>query len=328
MRLSKTNALILLLTAFVLLFVILNTLRLPNTTHLWREIHNAGHTPMFGILALILLGFSRMLLKSRLKKRVSHYLLAFFAASFLGALSEILQIFEPRDADIWDLVRDIVGIIAFLCGYKVFEDYRNQHFDLHRWNVFVPFVTAVILLVGAVTPSILWIGAYSQRNSNFPSIMDFESPLQSMYVTLNSARLDRYARPSDFLAARGKNVGRVEFQPSIYSDFIIEEPVSDWSDYDYLSMDLYSANDTTIQIAVRIEDRHHNRHYEDRYNAVINLEPGSHTISIDLNDIETAPETRQMDMTQMHIIHLFTVGINSPVNIMIDNIRLAKLLSQ
>ena len=110
---NKASVVLSLITVIVALLV-LEIGGLPDHTRLWREILNAGHIPLFGILALAVLRLSTELLAKQIQNRYVHYVIALTAAGAIGAGAEFLQIFLARDANVADFVRDVAGAACFL----------------------------------------------------------------------------------------------------------------------------------------------------------------------------------------------------------------------
>ncbi len=112
----------LLLLGFCSTLLIFFKLELPGDTYLWREIINTGHTPLFGILSLLILGLCFLTIGKKISNQYIHYLIALIATTSIGIITEIIQIYGPGDADISDLIRDILGAVSFLGFYMVLTE--------------------------------------------------------------------------------------------------------------------------------------------------------------------------------------------------------------
>ncbi len=311
-----------LLAACAGVLLLLCTAQLEGDSALTGEIQNTGHTPVFGLLGLTMLGLSRSILGNRVRGSLRHYLLAFAVTVFIGAMIEFVQIFGPRDADVWDLVRDAAGACSFL-GFYATIDPRFAAETAGRFKTAVRFVSLSVLL-GALMPLIVTSGAYIHRNAVFPELLTFDSVWEAKFLTTRNADLSRVQPPEGFLEIADGDVGMLTVFPGTYCGFRIAEPCPDWSAYDALRFDIFSELDTTITLAVRIDDSHHNQEYEDRYNAVFEAPPGLTRISIDLEDVQYAPIAREMDMTAIWYVYVFTSNPERPVVLYIDNVELAE----
>lgn len=320
MNVSKRVSSILLLVVAGGILLVLCTFQLPGENLLAREIHNTGHTPVFGLLALTLLGLSRLTLENVMQKRYKHYLLAFILTISIGALIEYIQIFGERDADIWDLARDIAGAFAFL-GLYATADRRIRH-GLTRGSRLVIRIISISVLAAALTPLALCSGAYIHRNAIFPKMLTFDSVWETRFLTTRNAELSRVPAPDGFNQGERQGVGELRMFPDTYCGFRITEPCPDWSGFGYLCFDVWSELDSAITLMVRIDDIHHNQEYEDRYNGSFRITPGLNHISVDLQEVRHAPTSREMDMTAIEYIYFFTYEPKQPLTLYIDNVEL------
>lgn len=322
MRIKKYVSLLILLACAAGVLLILEYLRLPEDTHLWREIHNAGHAPLSGILALALLGISRIVLGTRSRSPIAHYVIALTLTVSIGAISEISQIPQQRDADIWDLIRDVAGTISFLALYMAIDPAVRQIRARFDWLRIALIVIAVLLLAATLVPSALWIVADLQRDKAIPNILTFESVWEEKYITVIDAELEIVKPPDGFIDAGGESVGKLIMLPATYPGMRIDEPFPDWSGYSYFRFEAYSELDTTVQLAVRIDDLWHDGGYPDRFNFVVKIQPGLNRISVPLEKVRNAPVSREMDMTKIWAIHLFAFDIQDTIEVYLDNFRI------
>ncbi len=64
-----------------------------------------------------------------------------------------------------------------------------------------------------------------------------------------------------------------------------------------------------MPLHLRINDTFHvlsNRDYDDRFNLVLQLEPGWNPVTLDLDEIRRQPKLRQMDMSSIDNLSFFT----------------------
>jgi hypothetical protein len=320
MNVSKRVYSILLLVPACGMLLVLCTFQLPGENLLAREIHNTGHTPVFGLLALTLLGLSRLILGNIMKNDYKHYVAAFILTISIGALIEYIQIFGQRDADIWDLVRDMAGSFSFL-GFYASADRRIRH-GLTRGSRIAVRLASIIVLLAALTPLTLCSGAYLHRNAIFPKLLTFDSVWETRFLTTRNAELGRVPPPDGFTVAEGQEAGRLTMVPDTYCGFRIAEPYPDWSGFSYLRVDVWNELDSAITLMVRIDDIHHNQEYEDRYNGTFRITPGLNHISVDLREVRHAPSSREMDMTAIEYIYFFTFEPKEPIILYFDQVEL------
>jgi hypothetical protein len=146
--------------------------------------------------------------------------------------------------------------------------------------------------------------------------------LEARFLTTRNAELSSVEPPIGFTSAEGDNVGKLVMSPGEYCGFRIAEPYPDWSEFSLLRFDVYYEQDSAIDLAVRIDDIHHNQEYEDRYNGVYRIEQGVNRIAVDLQDVRHAPSGREMDMTAIRYVLFFTYMPSESLTVYIDGIKL------
>jgi VanZ family protein len=298
-------------------------IRLPADIQLWREIQNAGHVPLFGILALAILSLSRQLFHPLATTREFHYLIALVGTIVIGAVTELVQIFADRDADLYDLLRDTIGAVGFLGLYLSFD--RHALAMRYKWgNIGRRVVQAgsLALLAVAFVPLIMWTTAYVYRAQAFPQILSFDSYWGNRFLILQDAELAITAPPQGWPILASSDVGSLTLRPAEYPGLMIQEPFPDWTGFEFLSFAIYSEMPTLIELVLRINDQHHNDAYEDRFNYRLTVVPGFNDFLIPLDKIRTAPADREMDMRRIAALALFAVRPQKTYTIKIDGIRL------
>ncbi|UCE24388.1 MAG: hypothetical protein JSU74_14065 [Candidatus Zixiibacteriota bacterium] len=315
----QTLAVTLLLIILVLTMVAAVLMyELPFDTRLWIEIQNAGHTPIFGIVSLLVLGISSRLLGTVFSKRLVHYLVALVVTALLGLFSEYAQIDGPRDADIMDFLRDIAGIVSFL-GVSVCVD-RKVNLRAGKLRGII-LTVAILSFIATMVPVAYWSTVYLGRNATFPVICDFDSYWGKRFVGTNNAALSIVRAPRD-ITDDTTSVGQVTFGGDDYPGLEILEPYPDWRGYRQVSFEVLSPEDSSVHLSVRIEDQSHNGEFEDRFNRTVLVKSGMNKISFGLADIRSAPSTREIDLASMGAIHIFAARRDSGLTLYFDNIRL------
>jgi hypothetical protein len=301
------------------IFIILVRLRLPSHTFLWREIHNAGHVILFGILALLFLVLSFELLGRVIRSAFLHYLISFLSTALVGLALEIYQISGPGDADVVDLLRDLAGASSFLAFHAVFA--KGPVASGRRGAKTVLFALAVAVLVAAFTTVGLWAVAYLQRNAAFPMLADFESPLVGRFLRTQGAAVKAVDVNPAWGWGTGR-VGRLTLLRGRYPGITLAEPYPGWAGRSRLRIDLYSLHNAPVDIVVRVSDIHHNNRFDDRFNRSFRIYPGAREIAIPLADIREAPASREMDMGHIREITIFAGDSTRNYVLLLDNIRL------
>ena len=297
--------------------VILTELKLPGDTFLWREISNTGHTPLFGIVSVAVLGLSIQILN--LRKRYLHYLFAFVISVIIGVAMEYVQMFGTRDADVGDLIRDLIGIASFLCFCIGLDKQMLAGFKYNS-RVIRKLLLAISMMIFLMSfmPVLHWAGGYLYRDHVFPQICSFDSFWGKKFVFTQDAELNAIPPPCGWKDAGTGCVARLTFERGEYPGFRIEEPYPDWTGYQSLTFTIYSELDDSVVLGLRIDDIHYNNTYEDRFNTRIVVRSGVNPVSIPLDKIKNGPKFRELDIAAISVIYLFIHKPENPFTLFIS----------
>lgn len=302
---------------------VLDGIDLPQQTRVWREFTNAGHAPMFGVVAVAILLLSRAMLDRKVKSPVTHYFIAFIGAVTMGGLTELGQVIGPRDASLGDLVNDVIGAAAFLGILATFDSRFRESAVLRRPVLRLTVrVTAVMIFLVTYIPFTILVFAHSHRKVHFPVICDFESYLDRSFAFALDSDLDVGPPPSGWSDNGSTAVARIKLGQSGSAGLGIQYPAPIWTGYSAFAVDIYLDAATDHQIMLRIDDTLHNFEDNDRFNRVLELSPGLNQVEIPLEEIASAPATRRMDMESIANIIIFAGPTATPATLYIDNIRL------
>lgn len=293
----------------------------PPETRLWNELYNAGHVPLFGAVALVLLVVSKMWLREKVRPS-THYVLAFAGAALLGIAHETVQLFGQRDADLLDIARDLVGGAGVLLIVLSFDKtvHGGAWSKTRRW--LTRSFGAIVLLVG-FAPAALQAPPYIERNSIFPQIVSFDDEWERQFVLTNEGARFRFTSPPpEWTGSNLGTVAQVEFASGQYPSFEIIDVVPDWRNYEAFVLTVFSPNDDVIDLELRIHDQRHNDDYYDRFNTTVQLAPGANNVTISLRDVFRAPTGRHMAMDSIETIMFFVVEPSEPIVLFFDDVRL------
>jgi hypothetical protein len=307
-----------------LVMVLIDTFHLPGHTRFWRSLNNAGHAPLFGILSIALLHLIRHLWRGCTRQPLVCYIVTFVLAAGLGVLSELVQYFGPRDADITDLFRDITGAATFLALYSTFDPQAQAiRRDRHRVvRSFVSFGAAFALFL-AVSPPVFWGVAFLQRNQCVPVLCEFDSFWSTRFVRTQSAQFRRGATETAGDSENGPFTGgELTFRAGQYPGLSVVDVYPDWREYDSLVITAYAGDAAPAFLALRIDDRAHNNRRTDRFTTQLPLRPGRNRLAVSLDDVRHAPETREMDLSRMTTIHVFGDSTFAGARVVLQEIRL------
>ena len=322
MKRNKIIIVIGLILAGAALLVILEGVNFPENTYLLKSIKNAGHIPLFGLMSLVVLGMSFALLNKKLPSRIWHYAVAFVVTGFLGFLSELFQKFTPRDADFWDIMRDIAGAAIFLLVWMTLDSKLRDY--LKRWGKWakpaVILLAAFVIMIVSIYPILQWGVSYKQRSENLPVLCSFENNRDASFVGSCRSQISMDKTPNEWTANTDSMAGRWEVNagdwPQVYF-----EPYPDWTGYDSLAFDTYSNEDTSLTAIVRIADFTRDGAEFDRK---VVIPPGQADLSIPIADIKKESRKRPLDISDIRIILIIFEKTTAPFTLYIDNLRLIK----
>ncbi|MEZ5358272.1 MAG: VanZ family protein [Candidatus Zixiibacteriota bacterium] len=308
----------------IITVIVLYGVELPGHTMLWREIGNAGHIPLFGVMAVVLLYLSRALLGERFPHPLVHFGISFILTGGFGFITEFIQWFTPRDADFWDIVRDVIGAFVFLGVVALFDKKSFPGLRKSALKKTALILSVLIVLLAGMSPVIAWLGGYVYRSAKAPLICGFESGIDRLFIRMHSADIEFV--PNQYFDSTESNETcvRITLRPAQYPEFYFKEPLPNWSPYNHFSYQVFSPADTAIRLYMRIEDVHHKGVFNDRFNRFFTIVPGLNRIDIPLEDIRRAPADREMDMTFISAFSLFAKDTRTPFELYLDNFELKK----
>jgi hypothetical protein len=278
-------------------------------TALW----DLGHVIIWALGTHLMLVDFNLFAKSSVRMR---YILIAGLGILIGILTEVIQVFSGRAADIQDLFKDIIGI---LFGLAFFNPIKNK----------IPVVlltffqlAVLLLLIYHLIPFSKAVVDETIARFQFPVLSSFETPFEpDRWITKGREKISR-----DFVY-RGEKALKVEIRPEKYAGFSLDFFPSDWSGYRFLEMHLYNPVADSLTLYLRIDDKDHKLSglaYTDRYNSSRLVHPGWNHIQIALEDIKTAPQSREMDLHHIKRLILFFIQPADWLILYIDEVTLIK----
>jgi VanZ family protein len=296
---------------------------LPGNTKLIRELQNTGHTFAFGILAFVLLKVLRGFDSFENLNGKYQYIFIFVICLFAGILIELFQLYVHRDADVFDVARDVAGIIAFLGANTLADKNLITYKKTTGKKLKIIGVTvSVVVLILALLPLARLTIIYIQRYQSFPVLADFKSGWINEFLTPNHSDLKIVNAPDDWMGKTREMVARIILYPAQYPGLEFYEPQPDWTGYTNLNFKIFSRHSVPISLILRIHDIKHNNQYTDRFNRTISIKPGETTVRIPLTEIKSAPERREMEMSQIDGLIVFVAQLDKTVKFYLGNIWL------
>lgn len=286
----------------------------PGATRWIRTLHNSAHAPIFGCVALLALVGLRSSARFASWRLAAQYGFTLLLALILGLLTELLQIPTGRDASVDDVLRDLVGAVAALGLFAVFDERVRLLPHARATRIVAGFVgiAAVTVAAAPVTRAAL---KYQQRDARFPVLADFTERYDRYFILQQSAEFSSALMPDPWARSAGERAMHVRLLPGPYPglDFIELRP--DWSGYSTLAIDLTNPTSLSLRFVVRVHDAAHNKRVDDRFNRLFELPPRTRRVfRIPLQDVAAAPGTRTLDLRQVAGMIIFRVDDSPPVD--------------
>lgn len=290
-------------------------------SELSRALEDAMHAPLFAVIAIAMLIWLR---RARpLESFSREYLRALIAAVALGAFGEIVQsMTESRHAEWRDLLYDFLGALAGLCLFAPFDKRRRLRTRVRRKLS----VLAMLSLAAVATPVGAAVLHRLQMWQGLPELGTWNWDTTHRFVNPISADINVVALPQrDGAQSCGRVLNVSPEEKGRWVGVSFDEPWPDWTGYSGLEIDVVNPIDEPLQVMVRIEDDAHNDELNDRYNDVFDVPADqSRTIRLSLLDVQYAPASRRMDMSNIARIVLFQDAEKSAHAFYLCGVRLTR----
>lgn len=238
--------------------------------------------------------------------RLRDFVFAWAATTALGGLVEVVQYFVGRDAELQDAIRDGMGAAAFLLAAAAVRSSPWRRLAGGAYAARAACAILAVMLMGAASAQFARVSlAYAQRDRDMPRVLAFGAPWRATFVVTKLASLEVGPPSAGWNDAPAGPVGHLRLRPVEYTGIAIEEPFPDWTPYDRLAFEAYNPGSKPVDLTLRIDDEVHDMRTKDRFNGTITLAPGVSRIGVDLHDVRTAPEEREMDMSRIRRVVLF-----------------------
>jgi hypothetical protein len=310
---------VLLLAALLLILAFGTT---PERSMFWDAVFDAGHTPLFGLAALAILGLLRARGTTGGRTRTSW--LAFALTVTLGAVTEALQVFQAnRDPSLEDFLRDVAGAGAFLLAEGAWPRREARAARGGHAGRALALLLAVLLLIASGARLAVTTAAYVERRRALPTLFALDgSWRERRFIGLHDSMLTPGSRPPGLEASFDEPLACLDLRPGLYPGVALDEPYPDWSGYSRLVFTVVSDLDRPASLTIRVHDAAHDQRYEDRFNRSLTVAPGVNRFAITLDDIRRAPDRREMDMRRIRGVMLFAYQLKRPTRVYLVALRL------
>lgn len=281
---------------------------------LWlREALDSGHVVVFSLISFVLY-YQLSITKPFLNKTIIYFIVFVIAMSF-GAIVEMLQGVTQRETSLEDIYRNMIGILAGLCFVTGF-DLKNKSY---RRAIALCLLVGSCLIIMGLYPLIQMSGHYIDRAKAFPVITAFHEQWSSSFILFNNAEI---LKDSTIKGSKNSRLYLIRFNQGRYPGVSVIEPEPDWSKYDDLRFTIFSRYEKSIELVLRVHDKKHNQEHADRFNKKLYLRQGINEIEISLKDIKHGPINRELDLSNVAGIILFSNDVEDELELALGNIYL------
>jgi len=285
----------------------------------WEKVFNAGHAPLFGLMSLVVLGVSLTLRPSPPALHVRHYVFAFGVSLLAGVVTEVFQwIGQIRFGELGDVLVNGVGSSAFLAVAATFDPEMVRLYRLPRHRLAVLAVSAIVMGIVFV-PVPIAVAAEKVRDAAFPRLNGFET-----YWDLHFLRTTPYTEIRLAPAPDGRDapLTEVTFHPARAAIVVLRDPYPDWTGYDRLVLELYSPSTHAVVLGMKIDDLDDAHMVRAVFSREFVVQPGDNRIAVPLSEIRDAPRDREMDLTHITGLALYTLDAERSFSLYLDELRL------
>ena len=322
--LVSIRSLILPALALVGLLLFLDLFEPWRSNMLWRELFNLGHLPLFGVISLLLLRLTRLLPRFE-RSTAARYIIALAAAGLLAFISEVVQIKGPRDADLYDLLRDLAGIVSFLLIRFSFDREALESIAVvsrRKIRTILPVIAIGLVFLSSYTV-IRLSAAWLERDRAFPMLFTFEHWWENTFITADNAGVSVTVAASVESETPVNHLLQVDYRAAQFTGPIFQDFYPDWSGFDSLFVTVVSLSPLPEMIRFRVDDYSSRKDTLDRYERVMELQPGRNELALALANIAKGPRDRLLDLRHVKRIVLFSAGQpRREFRVQYDNFRL------
>jgi hypothetical protein len=269
---------------------------LPAQPKILSVLNNFAHGPVFGALAIVLLGWLR---PRFIPSPWSAYAGAFVLAVAAGGALEVLQIFTRRDASLTDVITNALGAGCGLTLAAAFDrGFRPARSGARRRLLLLAAGLQLFVMLVPVGHALL---AYASRMERFPTIMQFTSVLDMYFIDLRDCE-----KASD---EAGEPALRVRCHGNDWPGISNIEPSPDWRQFERLRIDVTNPGAGGLTLGLRIHEMGKDQEYDDRYNGEFFIGAGARRVfDVKLEDIASSPANRRLDLSRIGGLVLFRVS--------------------
>jgi VanZ family protein len=228
-----------------------------------------------------------------------------------GGAIELIQPYFGRSASWIDLGIDLLG---GLIGMVFLAPARGRlSRNLLAGGQLTALTLTGLMFHGPVSNFLDMLRAERQ----FPVLAGFESRLEAR--RWSRGEIDRQ------LSRQGGASLRVELGTERYAGTTLKRSFGNWQGFSALCLSIYNPEPEPLRITISIRDHEHFQRggrYDDRFNRSFHIGHGWNDIRIPVQEIETAPADRTLDLSRLSEVVIFTSALPEPRVMYLDHVRL------
>jgi hypothetical protein len=120
----------------------------------------------------------------------------------------------------------------------------------------------------------------------------------------------------------GKHSLRVSLPPGQYPGINFQDIKNNWSEFQYLKMDVFNPTEEKFNFHIRIDDNKSGLEYANRFDANFELKQGLNQISIPVDSIRANLHHHPLNLKRIKRMMIFLTNNTKPRELYLDNIRL------
>jgi len=271
-------------------------------------LRNGLHVLVFAIVAIIIFEY---LVRSGISTLIATLMTAILVA-IIGVSAEFLQYLSGRKPDVFDVMRDFSGAILALIGRTLWIWTKGDGKATVTRLVGRAMSVAVSILV--FTPLAFWLSIIVFGRMSSPVILDFEQWWAEYIYRPINAELAPHDGPASSVEIGLSEWGR--------SGLVISPVMSDWSNYEFLSITAGVLEGPDTRVSVRINDSARHNIWSDQFLAWIVVDSTVSIIRIPLRDLVNEPGHATVDLSDIQELVFFARDKRSNTVMLISGIRL------
>jgi hypothetical protein len=123
-------------------------------------------------------------------------------------------------------------------------------------------------------------------------------------------------------ATSGNHALKVTLPPGQYPGINFQDIKNNWSEFQYLKMDVFNPTEEKFNFHIRIDDNKSGLEYAKRFDTNFELKQGLNQISIPVDSIRTNIHHHPLNLKRIKRMIVFLMNNTKPRELYLDNIRL------